>query len=269
MNNELILQKNRLYRIQTGVKLGAFNVSRVEVTSNNNQFHRNAHLSIKLHSLLCEKNSSSFCHFIVVKMRSWLDELKDAKKSAIADQMLKKVLYELKDGRELVEEYDLQSNLVTRRAWKVKDQLGKQKEWDIELGDPEPNSEDLSRVSIKENASQPIVSRRNTKTSLEWRIRNLPYPIETYSITSDEEKNTIIVRTTNKKYFKSLTIPELARLNVPPRQDNISFIHKFNTLIITYKKPKELLEFEKAVLEIAKRVETKQQKFDPNSCKQS
>ncbi|XP_044761866.1 protein DPCD-like [Coccinella septempunctata] len=199
----------------------------------------------------------------------WLEELQEAKKSSIVDHTLKKVLYEFKDGRELVEEYDLQTNMITRRAWKVKDQIGKQKEWDIELGDPEPNIEDLNRLSIRENSSQPIVSRRNTKNNLEWRIRNLPYPINTYSVICDDEKETIVVRTSNKKYFKTLTVPELQRIGLRPKQDNVSFVHKCNTLIITYKKPKALLDFEKSLFEIVKNVDAKPQKFDPNSCKQS
>ncbi|KAL3278855.1 hypothetical protein HHI36_016375 [Cryptolaemus montrouzieri] len=202
-------------------------------------------------------------------MQNWLNQLKDAKKSAIADDYLKKVHYEFKDGRELVEEYNLQTNVVTRRAWRTKDKIGNENEWDIELGDPEPRFGDESQMVIKENASQPIISRRNTKTNLEWRIRNLPYPIETYSITCDEEKKCLTVKTTNKKYFKNLKVPELDRLGIPPNQEAISFCHKYNTLIITYKKPSELKELDKATLELAKEVPTKPQVFDQNNCKPS
>lgn len=85
------------------------------------------------------------------------------------------------------------------------------------------------------NFPQPMVSRRNTKNELEWRIRNLPYPIETYSVTCDDEKNTMTVRTTNKKYFKNLRVPELDRLGLKVEQSNVSFVHKYNTLIISVK----------------------------------
>lgn len=71
---------------------------------------------------------------------------------------------------------------------------------------------------------------------MEWRIRNLPYPVQVYSVTVDQDNKSIIIRTSNKKYFKKLTIPELERVNVAPQQDKLSFTHKFNTLIITVSK---------------------------------
>jgi hypothetical protein len=79
---------------------------------------------------------------------------------------------------------------------------------------------------------QPIVTRRTTKTVLEWRIRNLPYPKDVYSITADDD-GTIIVRTSNKKYFKKLVVPDLDRAGLKPEQERISFTHQYNTLIIT------------------------------------
>jgi hypothetical protein len=42
-----------------------------------------------------------------------------------------------------------------------------------------------------------------------------------------------VVRTTNKKYFKILRIPELDRLQLPPQQEAVQFTHKFNTLVIS------------------------------------
>lgn len=68
---------------------------------------------------------------------------------------------------------------------------------------------------------------------MEWRIRNLPYPLETYSVTADKDNKSLIVRTTNKKYYKKLNIPELVRTMLLPEQEHIQFTHKYNTLIIT------------------------------------
>lgn len=73
---------------------------------------------------------------------------------------------------------------------------------------------------------------RITKNNIEWRIRNLPYPIETYSVLAEPENKCIVVRTSNKKYFKRILVHDLARINVVPDQGNIEFSHKFNTLII-------------------------------------
>ncbi|KAK9885027.1 hypothetical protein WA026_009251 [Henosepilachna vigintioctopunctata] len=202
-------------------------------------------------------------------MEYFLNELRDAKKSAIVDNFLKKVHYHLKDERELVEEYNLQTNIVTRRAWRKKDTIGNDNAWEIELGDPGENFQVENIPVIKENNSQPSISRRNTQINLEWRIRNLPYPIETYSVTCNDDKKNLTVRTSNKKYFKILNIPELERLCIPLKQENVTFSHKYNTLIITYKKPQQLLNFEKAVLEIAKEVQPQPQVFDKKNCKQS
>lgn len=73
----------------------------------------------------------------------------------------------------------------------------------------------------------------NTKHNLEWRIRNLPYPIEVYSVEVDPGQKNITVRTTNKKYFKHIQIPDFERLNIIPDSKDINFTHKYNTLIIT------------------------------------
>jgi hypothetical protein len=68
---------------------------------------------------------------------------------------------------------------------------------------------------------------------LEWRIRNLPYPLSVYSVKAEPESKCITVRTTNKKYFKKLAVPDLERAGLLPEQDKIQFTHKHNTLIIT------------------------------------
>jgi hypothetical protein len=46
---------------------------------------------------------------------------------------------------------------------------------------------------------QPIFVRQDSSTAFIGRVRNLPYPIETYNVTVDDDKKNIIIRTTNKK----------------------------------------------------------------------
>ena len=53
----------------------------------------------------------------------------------------------------------------------------------------------LSRV----NVVQPICVRLDTRQSFEWRIRNLPYSIEMYDVSIDQNSRAIVVRTANKK----------------------------------------------------------------------
>ena len=77
-----------------------------------------------------------------------------------------------------------------------------------------------------------MLSKRITRHAIEWRIRNLSYPVETYNITCTNDKD-IVVKTTNKKYYKKINVPEFDRCNYTPVQESLSFKHSNNTLIIT------------------------------------
>lgn len=52
---------------------------------------------------------------------------------------------------EMVEEYNMDTNVLTRRAWRDKSDLRKNEEWKIEIGDPEPKSLNVETLGIKEN----------------------------------------------------------------------------------------------------------------------
>ncbi|GFG28182.1 hypothetical protein Cfor_07833, partial [Coptotermes formosanus] len=165
--------------------------------------------------------------------QQWFEMIQKAEKSCIIQDGKLKVHYRFSPGEEMVEEYDCETNVVTRRAWREKNSLGGEGQWNVEIGDPEGHFLNLDQVGIKESSSAPFVSRRTTKSSLEWRIRNLPYPLSVYSVKAEPENKCITVRTTNKKYFKKLAVPDLERVGLLPEQDKIQFTHKHNTLIIT------------------------------------
>uniref|UniRef100_A0ABD2VUR2 Protein DPCD n=1 Tax=Trichogramma kaykai TaxID=54128 RepID=A0ABD2VUR2_9HYME len=186
----------------------------------------------------------------------WFKLLQDAKKTAIIQDGNRKVHFLFENGKEFVEEYNLDTNVVVRRAWRKKGDLGQDLGWEVEIGDPEPNInaiDKLETAGIRESSSNPIVSRRITKTGLEWRIRNLNYPVDVYSVTAEDD-GTITVRTSNKKYYKKLTVPDLERVGLRPEQDRLSFKHQYNTLIITYKKPPKLIELEKKIFEMVSKL---------------
>ncbi|KAH0551990.1 protein DPCD [Cotesia glomerata] len=184
---------------------------------------------------------------LVGKMSEYFDLIKSAKKTSIIQDGKRKVHFLLSDGRELVEEYNLNDNILSRRLWRQKTKLGRDQGWEVEVGDPEPKSSGID-IGIRENVTNPIVSRKISKLSLEWRIRNLPYPKEVFSVLINDAKDKIIVKTSNKKFYKEITVPDLERINLKLDQDRLSFDHKFNSLIITYKKPPALLELEKKIL---------------------
>jgi len=149
----------------------------------------------------------------------------------------------LENKDELCEEYDLKSNELLVRKWRRKNKLGGVSSWEVEIGEEMSsiNSKTIARKSfISENSINPICSRLDSKKFFQWRIRNLPYPLTTYSLSIEDEEK-IVVRTTNKKYFKILTIPDMQRRGLKLFSNKLQFSHANKTLVIQYEKPNEVL----------------------------
>ncbi|XP_061392784.1 protein DPCD [Musca vetustissima] len=198
---------------------------------------------------------------------NWLNYLKSAEKNSMLSGKSRKVFYKFPDGNQMAEEYSMDTGVVQKRAWRKCKQLMGEPEWEVELGEDSRQlgaaggekddiRNDDGSFMVKISNTEPILSKRITKKNIEWRIRNLPYPIEVYNVQADGEKRAIVVRTTNKKYYKVIPVPDLDRCGVLPAQENIMVHHQYNTLIITYKKPDILCEMEAAVLILLKDVET-------------
>ncbi|XP_075865944.1 protein DPCD isoform X2 [Microcebus murinus] len=120
------------------------------------------------------------------------------------------------------------------RKWRVKSALGALGQWQLEVGEPAPpGAGSLGPELIKESNANPIFMRKDTKMSFQWRIRNLPYPKDIYSVCVDQNERCIIVRTTNKKYYKKFSIPDLDRYQLPLDDSSLSFAHANCTLIIS------------------------------------
>ena len=98
----------------------------------------------------------------------------------------KKLHYLFPDKTELVEERDQNSNELLLRKWKRPKDFG-EAQWEYEVGDDgkvfNPENDLLSASS-----SNPIFVRKDTADRFEWRIRNLPYPKETYIVDVDKAK---------------------------------------------------------------------------------
>lgn len=75
--------------------------------------------------------------------------------------------------------------------------------------------------------------RKDNFDSFQFRVRNLPYPEDVYSVTIDEEKQEIVVRTSNKKYFKRISVPDMKRNGLKLESDKLTWAYKNNTLIIS------------------------------------
>lgn len=173
--------------------------------------------------LLCVK--MTFC--------MWLQSIKQAEKTSFVHGNVRTVYYRFLDGREMIEEYSVETGLVLKRAWKIKSRLIRKEEWQIELGDSKCPSLIENEPILMEAKTEPMVWKRITRNFIEWRISNLPYPLATYTITCNGNSKTITIKTTNNKYFKKLDIPEFHRCMFEPKQEELAIKHRNSTLILT------------------------------------
>jgi hypothetical protein len=160
---------------------------------------------------------------------------------------MKKIHTTYDDGREMVEEYDDKSGvLMLRKTRQSTNVLGREAQWVYEVGQPSAPAFDPHSDSLRASAANPIFLRKDTPEHFQWRIRNLSYPAEVYSVVADHEKQQIVVRTSNKKYFKRIDVPDLRRVSpdLKLKDDLLSWKHQHNTLIISYIKPQEVIAAE-------------------------
>ncbi|XP_030372631.1 protein DPCD [Scaptodrosophila lebanonensis] len=202
--------------------------------------------------------------------QNWLNYLQSAEKNSMISGRLRKVLYKFPDGKQMAEEYNMDTGIVQRRAWRKCKQLMGEPEWEVELGEEpkqlnwggnkdkgaDADSATGEEFTVRESNTAPLLTKRVTKKNIEWRIRNMPYPLTVYNVKADAEKHAIVVSTSNRKYYKVIYVPDLDRCGLPPVQANITIHHQFNTLIITYRKPDILCELDAQVLMLLKNVDT-------------
>ena len=167
-----------------------------------------------------------------------------------------------KDGSEIVEEYGIYSEELESRRVKKIGMTGKE-QWTTEIGEeikPRSNDEFL----IKENENNPLFIRKDSPKEFQWRIRNLKGNADNFMVECDKDKQQIVIKTKNKKYYKRFNIPDLERLNIKLDESlmKVNFVN--NTLIISYTKPKEALEAENEILEEVRRVRAEIKK-NPNA----
>jgi hypothetical protein len=118
---------------------------------------------------------------------------------------------------------------LARKIKKLKT-TGKE-EWIIEIG--ESNISNKSEETLlKENPNNPIFIRKDTKTDFHFRIRNMIYNKENYLVEVDKDKEHIVIKTQNKKYYKKFDIPDLKRLKLQIEPSNLKVNFSNNTLII-------------------------------------
>lgn len=125
--------------------------------------------------------------------------------------------------------------------------LGGEGEWVYEVGQAPESGFDCHSDMLRPSSSNPLFLRKDTPEHFQWRIRNLPYPAEVYSVTIDHEKQEIVVRTSNKKYYKRINVPDLGCVGAKLTADSLTWKHQHNTLIISYTKSIEVIKKEQAI----------------------
>merc|ERR1711920_1202559 len=147
-----------------------------------------------------------------------------------------------------VEEYDDKTDVLLLRKTRKPTTLGGEGEWVFEVGQAPEMTFDPHSDMMRPSSSNPIFLRKDTPEQFQWRIRNLPYPSDVYSVTVDHEKQEIVIRTSNKKYYKRFHVPDLVRLGLSLNDNILRWKHQHNTLIISYAKPEEVLKQEQKAL---------------------
>lgn len=176
----------------------------------------------------------------------------EPKKVCVRGDGRKKVHTTNPDGSELVEEYDERTDVLLLRKSRKSTKLGGEGEWTFEVGQAQEKAFDPHSDMLRASAANPIFLRKDTPEHLQWRIRNLTYAADVYSVTIDDERQQIVVRTSNKKYFKRIDVEDLSRLGLKLKEDSLIWKHQHNTLIISYARPLEVI---KAAQESLKLVE--------------
>lgn len=99
--------------------------------------------------------------------------------------------------------------------------------------------------------------------------RNAPWPKEVYTVQAESLK--IVVRTSNKKYFTRIPIPDLDRCGIQLDSSLLDYDWANATLVITYQKPVQILELERKEKEERKKLvnSTKEPKDGDVQCPQS
>lgn len=75
--------------------------------------------------------------------------------------------------------------------------------------------------------------RSDTSDAFQWRIRNCFFDKSVYSVTLDPVEQNIKVRTSNRKYYKEIEVPDMKRYKLTMEPQVLQWTHQNNTLIIS------------------------------------
>eukprot|EP01028_Stygiella_incarcerata_P009510 TRINITY_DN454_c0_g1_i2.p1 TRINITY_DN454_c0_g1~~TRINITY_DN454_c0_g1_i2.p1 ORF type:complete len:107 (-),score=26.42 TRINITY_DN454_c0_g1_i2:62-382(-) len=91
----------------------------------------------------------------------------------------------------------------------------------------------------------PSFVRLDTPSHFVWKIRNISFGTDAFSVFVDSEKDEIVVKTSNKKYYRRIEVPDLRRFKIHLDDEQVDWEADSMTVTITYPKPRLVLEDEK------------------------
>lgn len=164
--------------------------------------------------------------------------LKEPKSSVISDGR-RKVRSLFTSGLEMLEEFDVITDELLLRKARRKLPSGADGPWIVESGIDESVTRGFNPYTdmLRETSSAPMLSRKDSSEAITFRIRNLPFPKDVFQVTVDDDQQQLVVRTTNKKYFKRIDVPDMQRMGLRLDKASVSWDVQHNTLIVTYAKP--------------------------------
>jgi len=164
----------------------------------------------------------------------------------------------------MVEEWDVASRCLLSRRWKAPGALGgADGAWAYEIGESKaaaalanaPKAPSAASggssgggggggggFTMSVSRSNPrFCTPRDTPRTWEWRVERLPYAMPTYSVTVDTARDDLVLRTSNKKYFKRWHVPALRRAGLALAEGQVALRHDAGraggTLFVAYTKP--------------------------------
>eukprot|EP00946_MAST-07B_sp_MAST-7B-sp1_P004598 g4598.t1 len=158
---------------------------------------------------------------------------------------------------ERVDEYEMSSKELFIRKWRTANALGRRRDWEYEIGEADRGAPGgrprgaggragVGDGMLAVSSVNPVFLRRDSPRAFVFRVRNLRYPRDVYQLSIDDDKQQIVLRTSNKKYFKRFDIPALKRMGLLLQTSALTYDYDSTNgvLIMRYEKPSSLMQAE-------------------------
>ena len=135
--------------------------------------------------------------------------------------------------------------------------LGRRRDWEYEIGEADRGAPGgrprgaggragVGDGMLAVSSVNPVFLRRDSPRAFVFRVRNLRYPRDVYQLSIDDDKQQIVLRTSNKKYFKRFDIPALKRMGLLLQTSALTYDYDSTNgvLIMRYEKPSSLMQAE-------------------------